>query len=42
MFTTERNMRLAVVGASYADCVIRAAHGKDYGILEDVVARSPS
>ena len=35
-------MRLAVVGASYADCVIRAAHGKDYGILEDVVARSPS
>lgn len=36
MFTADRDMRLAIVGAGYADGVIRAAHGKGYGVIHGV------
>jgi alanine racemase len=36
MFTAERDLRLAIIGAGYADGVIRAAHGKGYGVVDGV------
>ena len=36
MFTAERDLSLAIVSAGYADGVIRAAHGKGYGVVGGV------
>lgn len=36
MFTAPRDMRLAIVGAGYADGVIRASHAKGYGVVAGV------
>ena len=36
MFTASADMRLAIVGAGYADGVIRAAAGKGYGVVRGV------
>jgi alanine racemase len=36
MFTAPHDLRMAIVGAGYADGIIRAAHGGGYGVVHGV------